>query len=57
MLAVDGTGSTDEDDGIVSSRWTQLSGTTVALSDPSAPIMTFIAFAVFAASRLRVRQE
>jgi len=32
----DGSGSTDEDDGIVSYRWRQIAGPPVALSDPAA---------------------
>jgi hypothetical protein len=42
-VTLDGSGSTDPDDGIASYQWTQLGGTSVTLSDPSAPITTFTA--------------
>ena len=42
-VTLDGSGSTDPDDTIVSYQWTQLGGTSVTLSDPSAPITTFTA--------------
>ena len=35
-VVLDGSGSTDEDDGIVSYRWRQIAGPPVALSDPAA---------------------
>ena len=41
LVTLDGSGSTDPDDGIASYEWTQLSGTAVTLSDPSAVAPTF----------------
>jgi hypothetical protein len=42
-VILDGSGSTDPDDGIASYLWTQLGGTSVTLSAPSAPTTTFTA--------------
>ena len=42
-VTLDGSGSTDPDDAIASYQWTQLGGTSVTLSDPSAPVTTFTA--------------
>jgi hypothetical protein len=43
MVVLDGSGSIDQSGGIVSYRWTQLSGIPVSLSDPTAPSPTFTA--------------
>jgi hypothetical protein len=42
-VTLDGSGSTDPDDGIASYLWTQLGGTSVTLSAPSAPTTAFTA--------------
>ena len=42
-VTLDGSGSTDTDDGIVSYLWTQVDGTPVTLSDPASDVTTFIA--------------
>jgi len=41
LVTLDGTGSTDPDDGIVSYLWTQTRGLSVTLSDNSSPSPTF----------------
>jgi hypothetical protein len=43
IVSLDGTGSSDPDDGIATIHWTQLSGTPVTLSDPTAVWPTFSA--------------
>jgi hypothetical protein len=43
VVTLNGTGSTDTDDGISSYRWNQTSGTPVTLSDPTAAHATFTA--------------
>jgi len=43
MVTLDGSNSSDPDDGIASARWTQLSGIPVNLSDPAAFQPTFLA--------------
>jgi hypothetical protein len=43
MITLDGSGSTDPDDGIASYQWTQLTGPPVSLSTPDAALSTFIA--------------
>jgi hypothetical protein len=43
IVTLNGTGSTDPDDGISSYRWNQTSGTPVTLSDPTAITPTFTA--------------
>ena len=43
IVTLNGTGSTDPDDGISSYRWNQTSGTPVTLSDPTAVLPTFTA--------------
>ncbi len=42
MVTLDGSGSFDDSE-IVSFGWTQISGTTVTLSDPASPTVTFMA--------------
>jgi hypothetical protein len=42
-VVLDGAGSVDQGNGIVSYRWTQLSGSPVTLSDPTASVPTFTA--------------
>jgi hypothetical protein len=42
LVTLDGSGSTDEDDGIVSYGWTQLSGKPIAISGPCAAVTTFV---------------
>jgi len=42
-VTLDGTGSIDGDDGIVSYHWTQMDGAPVTLSDPASAVTTFIA--------------
>ena len=42
MVTLDGSNSSDPDDGIASARWTQLSGIPVNLSDPAALQPTFL---------------
>ena len=41
VVTLNGTGSTDPDDGISTYRWNQTSGTPVTLSDPTAVLPTF----------------
>ena len=43
MVTLDGSGSTDPDDNIVSYTWVQTNGPTVTLSDPSAVTTKFVA--------------
>ncbi len=43
VVILDGSGSTDADDGIVSYQWTQVEGDPVELSDPALPTIQFIA--------------
>ena len=43
LVTLNGTNSSDPDNGIVSYLWTQASGTTVTLSDPTSVIPTFTA--------------
>jgi PKD repeat protein len=42
-VTLDGSGSTDDDDGIVSYHWTQVNGAPVILSDPASAVTTFTA--------------
>ena len=51
-VTLDGSGSSDPDDGIGEVRWTQTAGTPVTLSDPSAFTPTFTAPAVEAGETL-----
>jgi secreted PhoX family phosphatase len=49
------TGTANDEDGILSSSWTQVSGPTVTLSDPNSATTTFIAPSVAAATPLTFR--
>jgi PKD repeat protein len=43
LVSLDGSASTDPDDGIASYIWTQVNGDPVSLSDPTSAITTFVA--------------
>lgn len=43
LVTLDGSVSTDPDDGIASHLWTQVEGDPVSISDPTSPVMTFTA--------------
>lgn len=43
LVTLDGSQSTDPDDGIASYLWTQVNGDPVSLSDPSSAVTTFVA--------------
>ena len=43
LVTLDGSASTDSDDGIASYLWTQVDGDPVSLSDPTSAVMTFTA--------------
>ncbi|MGA8179623.1 MAG: PKD domain-containing protein [Desulfobacterales bacterium] len=43
LVTLDGSGSTDPDDGITSYLWTQVSGDPVSLSDPTSAVAKFVA--------------
>ena len=43
LVTLDGSGSTDADDGIESYRWSQVEGDPVSLSDPSSAVINFTA--------------
>jgi PKD repeat protein len=43
LVSLDGSKSTDPDDGVVSYLWTQVNGEPVTLSDPTSAVTTFVA--------------